>query len=516
MNDETTLGDYLRVIRQRRLFIVLVAVICAAAALGISVVQKKSYDAQASVAVQDTNEQSTPLGNGSISPQTPLQIASAHVPQVTRPAVVKAVKRELHSPLTLDALRASVEVAVDPNSYVILITAHARTGAAAAAIANAFAAEDARLTTRQTRDGYAAQASLLAQKIKKLGAAKNADTKAIYIDQLSRLQSLSTVAVPVQVSTTASIPTAPSSPKPVRNVVAALIFGLLLGIALAYGRNALDRRLRRASDVEQLLPHPIVGHVRTAALGHAGAGSNGRGRLADIDEESFRILRQNVRYLSADEAVRTILVTSAMAQEGKSTVAACLAAANAAAGKRTLLVECDLRRPVLADRLGLSRGPGLTDYLTGHADPREIMQPVTLPSSGTNGNSAASGASSGRLICITSGNPAPRPAELLASERFHTFLQEVSRVYDSVILDSAPMLAVADSLEIIPNVSGVLVCVRLDQTTRDQAVATQAALERLPSRPTAVVVTSVREKGEGYYGYYEAPAPAKAGAGAAA
>ncbi len=510
------MADYLRVIRQRRLFIVLVAVVCAAAALGVSLVQKKSYDAQASVAVQDANEQSTPLGNGSISPQTPLQVASAHVPQVTRPAVVRAVKRDLRSPLSLDALRSAVQVAVDPNSYVVVITAQARTAADAAAIANAFASQDAKLTTNETRAAYAQQAKLLAQRIRSLGPAKSADTKAIYIDQLSRLQSLSTVAVPAQVSTSASVPTAPSSPKPVRNTVAALIFGLLLGVALAYGRNALDRRLRHAGDVEQLLPHPIVGHVRTAALGHAGAGSNGRGHLADPDQESFRILRQNVRYLSADEAVRTILVTSAMAQEGKSTVAACLAVANATAGKRTLLVECDLRRPVLAARFGLARGPGLTDYLTGHAEPREIMQPVALPSPSLNGNSAAASAPAGTLICITSGNLAPRPAELLASERFQTFLAEVSQVYDAVILDSAPVLSVADSLEIIPSVSGVLVCVRLAQTTRDQARATQAALDRLPGRPTAVVVTNVREKGEGYYGYYEAPAPAPAKAGAGA
>jgi capsular exopolysaccharide synthesis family protein len=329
----------------------------------------------------------------------------------------------------------------------------------------------------------------------------------LYISQLSRLQSLSAVAEPVAVSDEAQIPGSPSSPRPVRNTLAALIFGFLLGIALAYARAAFDRRLRAASDVTAELDFPVVGQIRSQALGHAGSvvvpGSKRKtlGPLADADGESFRILRHNVRYLAADEEMRTILVTSAMAQEGKSTVSGCLAMASAEAGKRTLLVECDLRRPVLAGRFGLNEGPGLSDYLTGNAEPHEIIQVVTHDSGDETGPREPV---SEPLVCITAGSPPPRPADLLGSERFRAFLDEVSSVYDTVIVDTAPLLTVADTLEIVPHVSCVLLCVRLQQSTRDQANAAGEALARLPKRPTGLVLTDVQDTGEGYYGYYAA------------
>jgi Mrp family chromosome partitioning ATPase len=165
---------------------------------------------------------------------------------------------------------------------------------------------------------------------------------------------------------------------------------------------------------------------------------------------------------------------------------------------------------MLAERFGLKLSPGLTDYLTGNTAPQDILQSVEVIAgeSGVgrgiagagNGNLPATG--SERLVCITSGQTAPRPTELLASDRFQAFLAEVSRVYESVILDSAPLLPVADSLEIVPYVDGVLICVRLEQTTRAQARAANTALERMPPRSTAVVVTAIDERDEGYYGYY--------------
>jgi Mrp family chromosome partitioning ATPase len=92
---------------------------------------------------------------------------------------------------------------------------------------------------------------------------------------------------------------------------------------------------------------------------------------------------------------------------------------------------------------------------------------------------------------------------LLSSERFGSFLAEVSAVYDIVILDCAPLLSVADTLEIVPHASGVLLCVRLRKTTRDQARSAQQALDRLPARPTGIVLTDVQEREDDYYGYYQ-------------
>lgn len=505
---ETTIGDYVRVLRQRRLLIAFVAIACAAVAFGVSALQTPTYEATSSLEVRDVNSDLTVLGGGFLSGQTPLQLASTHVAQVTRPDVVDRVRRQLKSPLTPAALKDKVSVSIDPNSFLVKITATTRHARDAAEIANAFAKTDARLSTQETRARFTAAAAKLNRKLKQLNSAKDANTRAIYISQLSRLQSLSAVAQPIAVSDVAQAPGSPSSPRPVRNTLAALIFGILLGIALAYARAAFDRRLRAASDVTAELDYPVVGQIRSQALGHAGStvipGSKRKslGPLSDADEESFRILRHNVRYLAADEEMRTILVTSAMAQEGKSTVSSCLAMASAAAGKRTLLVECDLRRPVLAERFGLSEGPGLSDYLTGNAEPQDIIRVV--PTDPSVGSAAGQQSAAEPLVCITAGSPPPRPADLLGSERFRAFLQDVSSVYDTVIVDTAPLLTVADTLEIVPLVSCVLLCVRLQQSTRDQANAAGDALARLPARPTGLVLTDVKDTGEGYYGYYAA------------
>ncbi len=508
--------------RRQRVLIVLVTVICAAAALGFSLAQKPSYDATSSLAVSDPSQGLALLGGTYVSGQTPLQLVSIAAPQVTRPAVVAGVKHALNSPLSISALRAGVTVSIDPNSYLADITASNRSAAQAATLANAFATTDAALTTSQARAQFRAQANAVSKELRHMSplspqAATTAET-------LARLRNLSSVATPLTVSASASVPTSPSSPKTARNVIAALLFGLLLGIALATGRDVLDRRLRRSEDVTQVLDHPVVGHIRAQALGHAGvpakSGSEeGLGPLDDPDEESFRILRQNVRYLAAATGTSTVLVTSAMAQEGKSTVAACLAVTTAEAGMRTLLVECDLRRPVLSDRFGIKDSPGLTDYLTGNTEPHEILQPVPGPGLADrpngNGSVAPTGQQEGcNLVCITSGTTVPRPAELLASDRFHRFLSEVSEAYDSVILDTAPLLPVADTLGIIPDVATLLVCVRLERTTRDQARAAQAALDRLPERPVGLVLTDVRGNQDGYYhGYYGAPASTASTAG---
>jgi polysaccharide biosynthesis transport protein len=511
---EPTLAEYLRVLRRRRLLIVIVALACGAAALALSLVQQASYNATASLAVNDPNQDLSLLGSALVSNQTPLQLASIHAPQVTRVAVLQRVKSDLRSPLSLAALKKSVTVGVDPNSFLVTIDAQAPKAARAAAIANAFARADVALTTAAARRSYAVAATQLGHKLRTLPAATQPATKQIYTTKLSELQSLSSIATPVQLSAAATPPSSSSSPKPLRNTVAALIFGLLLGIALAYGRELLDRRLRSSSDVEQQFDRPVLGHVRADALGNAGlgGGSNGNGPLADVDAEAFRILRHNVRYLAASDSASPLLVTSAMAQEGKSTVAACLAMAIAETGRQTLLVECDLRRPVLADRLKIAAEPGLTDYLTGQAEPEDIMQVISRPAGhsgpSTNGSSGSSERTS--LVCITAGSTAPRPAALLGSDRFREFLAEVSEVYDSVIIDSAPLLSVADTLEIVHHVSGVLLCTRLRRTTRDQARATRAALDRLPSHPTGVVLTGVSESEDSYLGYYRSNAAAAA------
>jgi Mrp family chromosome partitioning ATPase len=202
------------------------------------------------------------------------------------------------------------------------------------------------------------------------------------------------------------------------------------------------------------------------------------------------------------------VVTSGLPGEGKSTVASALAATSALSGKRTLLVECDLRRPQVGERFGLKEeGPGLSEYLAGKAEPGEVIRKIVLaPPTSTNGNGkgAAPAGDGGApsLVCITAGASPPRPAELLASEKFASFLDEVREAYDFVVLDSSPLLSVSDTLELVPRVDATILCIRAAQTTQEQARAAKAAIDRLPDKPAALVVTDIKPGDAEQYGYY--------------
>jgi receptor protein-tyrosine kinase len=225
--------------------------------------------------------------------------------------------------------------------------------------------------------------------------------------------------------------------------------------------------------------------------------------MDQADLEAFRIVRTNLDYLDVDQRVKVVAVTSAMPEEGKSTVAASLAFASAAAGRKTLLVECDLRRPSLAGRLAIGEGPGLSEYLAGRAGPEDVLHTIHL-----SGEADVEGEGPQKLgeslVCIVAGEPPLRPAELMASRKFADFLTQVSEAYDLVVLDSAPLLAVVDTLEILPKVDGVLLCVRAGRATREQARAVKSAVSHLPDRPMGLVITGIRHGDEASYGYYYA------------
>ncbi len=505
---EFTLGGYLESIRRQWWVLLIVAVIGAGVGYAYSKVNKASYSATSSLSVSDPNQSLALFGGTVVSGKTPLQQASAASSQVTRPEVVAGVRDKFGKKVSA----SDVSVSVDPNSYVIGIQATNDSPSRAAAVANAFADVDTSLTNTEARNQYAQQAAVIQQQTKQ----KNlpAALALANVETAARAKTLSKVATPMVVSTRATVP-ASSGSHTARNMVIGLIVGLILGIGVATARDVFDRRIRHTRDVSGVLEDPTIGYIPEAALGHAGTpagSSNGAKPLRAPHQESFRILRENVAYFGvAPKSV--VLVTSSGSEEGKSTVAAGLAVATAEAGKRTLLVDCDLRKPALARRFGIEDSPGLTDYLTGNAQPHEIVQPVAgiaQPLNGSDPAHSSEQAVASNLVCIPSGTAVSRPAELLASDRFQTFLAEVADVYETVILDTAPLLSVADTLAIVPAASMLLVCVRLQRTTRDLARAARSALDRLPQRPVGIVVTGVRQRGDGYYDFYGTPTPSTA------
>ncbi len=151
------------------------------------------------------------------------------------------------------------------------------------------------------------------------------------------------------------------------------LLGLLLGVGLALLRDGFDRTVGDADEVEAAVGLPLLGYVRSDLLGMGKTGANGAapggGNL-----DAFRILKANTEFLAGDRPVNSVAITSALPEEGKSTVAAWYAYVNALAGRRTILIECDLRRPVLAERFGLEPSPGLSEVLGEQGNPDEVLR----------------------------------------------------------------------------------------------------------------------------------------------
>jgi capsular exopolysaccharide synthesis family protein len=259
----------------------------------------------------------------------------------------------------------------------------------------------------------------------------------------------------------AEVPTSPSSPKTVRNVALAIVLGLVIGLALAALVDRLDRAVRTVDELERVYRLPVLARIprergfgrRLRQRGAADALRQG------AEAEAFRALRANLRYFGD---VRSLLIVSPEAEDGKSTVAACLATTSAQRGDRVVLVEADLHKPGGAERVG---GPaagaapndlGLSGVLAGGLlDDALVTVPV-----GDDGR---------ELTVLPSGPPPPNASELLESRRMREVMRELAERYDLVLYDTPAMGAVSDAFALVSDSSGVIVVGRLGHTHRDRA-----------------------------------------------
>lgn len=558
-----TLRDYLRVLRQHRVSIALITLLFAGAALAFSILQDKVYSAEASLSFQEATQGSEVFGTPSVPQRSPEQRAAESAEAVTQVNVLERVKDALNTDFSVEQLKSRITTQIEAQTNFVVIEARGPSPEFAARLANETADQVVSVQNKAERDRFAEAVRAQEGELKRFGGSKALEdrlTRNTIASRVASLKALRDFARPASVASPAAIPAAPISPKPVRNALLGVLLGLTLGIIAAFVRDSLDRRLRTSSEIEGRMGLPLVGHVSAQALGRPVMPMNGRPALSGPELEAFRILRMNLEFLDVDRPLRSILITSSLPEEGKSTVAASLAYTSALAGKRTVLVECDLRRPALAQRLGAERGPGLTECLSDRAALEDVTQRVpigvgvagngqslngTSPGSeeewtplpprgharrgklrrlipglgrrpepdrvahypartayGPQAQSPTSESAEGGFSFIAAGAPAPRPAEALGSERFRNLLATLHDHYDVVVVDTSPLLAVVDTLELLAQVDGVLVCVRMSRTTRDQALATRAALDRLPVKPTGVVVTGVHPGEELYYGHY--------------
>jgi capsular exopolysaccharide synthesis family protein len=279
-----------------------------------------------------------------------------------------------------------------------------------------------------------------------------------YVDGLERPRSPAHPGVKITVADGAVLPAAPVSPRPVRNLGVGLLIGLIIGAIGAVLREVTDTSVRSVQVLRELTGAAVLGAIGLDR--DAGRRPLVMGTGADpARAEAFRSLRTNLRF-AAGAPPRSVAVTSTVAQEGSTTVACNLAIALAEAGARVVLVDTDLRRPRVADYLGIDAPAGLTNILADGMAVEDVLRPW----------------GPGSLSVLPSGPVPPDPSELLASPRFLTTLRELEGVADIVIFDAPPLLSFSDAAIIARGCSGAMLVTRQGRTRQEEVAQ---AVERL-------------------------------------
>lgn len=290
----------------------------------------------------------------------------------------------------------------------------------------------------------------------------------------------------------AALPSAPVSPRPELNLAIAGLVGLALGYGYALLRHTLDRRLRSPEVVQKRFEVPVIGAIPIAsALGN----KEGRSQvvLEDLDDprqyesaEAFRKLRTNLVFMSVDNPPREIVVTSPQPGDGKSTVAANLAGAIAYSGQKVVLVDGDLRRPMVAESMQVDSGVGLTDVLVGRIGLGDALQ---------------QSAKSKDLFVLPAGRIPPNPSELLGSEAMRTMLAKLAEDY-LVIVDAPPLLPVTDAAVLTRSVDGALIVISTGKTVDAELQQAIDNVTAVGGRPLGIIMNKASKRGMGYYQYY--------------
>lgn len=320
--------------------------------------------------------------------------------------------------------------------------------------------------------------------------------------EITRIQGSGPSVVALMPTTSAALPSTPTSPNVRLALALGLLVGFALGVAYAVVRSVLDRRVRSKAQIEAFQV-PVIGvvpHLESLRLSslllEASAGGDPRtaGDLRILDE-SIRKLRTSLRYMNIDNPPRIIVVTSALPAEGKSTITANLAIALASAGENVLLIDGDLRRPRVASIFGVPGDVGLTDIL---------VQNVQLE------DAAVSWGTTGRLAILPAGDVPPNPSEILGSATMSKLITRIAE-HAMIIVDAPPLLPVTDAavLAARPD-AGVLFVARAGRTTVETLEESFDSLRIANIQILGAVLNDAPVRGadasqyskQQYYGYY--------------
>ena len=442
-------GDFVKLLRGHWRFVLAIVVIAVATSAGIAFTRTPQYEADTQVFVSVRDNSSADASNpyqGNLFSQDRVK---SYARIVTAPIVTQPVVNSLRLTSTADQLGRQIDATVPTGTVLIDITVHDVSAQRSAAIANEVSAQFAR-----------AVAKLEAQ-----GGKQS----------------------PIVVSTVrpAGVPNAPSSPRITLDLILGLLVGLAVGIGSAALRGILDTRLRTGEELQEAIRAPNLGIIGFDASTPANP------LVPNHDQgprgEAFRTLRTNLRFADVDNPLRILAITSSVSGEGKSTTACNLALTIAETGATVVLIEADLRRPRVADYMGLEGAAGLTDVLIGRLEVEDVLQQW--------GGSTMSVLAAGPLP--------PNPSEMLGSQQMSQLLTKLRDRFDMVVIDVPPLLPVTDAAVVAATCDGTLVIARYNKTTREQLSRAGEALQGVGARVLGTVLNMAPRRGANSYGYGE-------------
>lgn len=443
------LKDYWLTVRRRWRIVVATLVIALAAAGALTLQATPLYESSTRLFVSTTSESDT--GAAYTGNLFATQRVASYADLVGSRQLADQVEQSIDSAVAAEDLTALVSATVVPETVILEITATHPDPEVSAAIAQAYA--------EQLQD---------------------------LVDELETPQGESMPLIKATIVDDAEIPDEAVSPQPLRNLALAAVLGLLLGIGLAVARELLDTSLSTSDDIGDVTDAPILGNIATDEAAN----------LAPIEvlssatpwAEAFRVLRTNMQYVEVDEEQKVIVMTSSLPGEGKTTTAINLALTTAMAGQRVVLVEADLRRPLIAQRLQLDGAVGTTNVLIGKVSLVDALQEY-----GSSG-----------LQVLASGPIPPNPSELLQSHAMEALLTDLRGKFDVIIVDAPPLLPVTDAALVAAQADGAVIVIRHGRTTRDQLQHSIERLEAVDAKALGVVINQApsRKNRTGYgYGY---------------
>lgn len=524
----SNLRAYARVLWRRRLTLIVVALLVPLVAVVMAVRQSPVYQADAQVLLSGDNLAANLTGVDSTSLFTdPVRVAETQAELASVPAVAEGVAKAnpgLH--MSAGEILADVTVTAASDADILEFAAQNADPRIAAELAAKYAEQYTRY--RRMIDTAAISRALFEaeQHLDQLRSQRQTGTP-LYTSLADKVQTLRTMEA-LQTSN-ASVVQSPSGsvkvfPRPLHSAMLGLALGLILGIGLAFLREALDTRIRSADEIARALHLALLG--RLSEPPRKLVAQNGLVTLVDPAgpaAESFRVLRTNLDFANMERKAHSILITSALEAEGKSTTAANLAATLARAGRSVILVDCDLRRPTLHTFFDLDPQRGVTTVALGHARLEEALCPILLDRDGgpstvvpahSNGN-GTNGRPGGLLHVLPAGPIPPDPGEFVETGAVARLLDQLQARAQVVIVDTPPLLSVGDALSLSSRVDAVLLVTRLSRVRRPMLRELHRALEMTTCAKLGFVVTGA-EAEEGYgggaygYGYYSnySPSPA--------